>query len=107
MTLFDLSKKKGMKTPEKKKSSSSKKKMKSPHKGLKTPDKKPKVSPQKTPAIVSRLIHAVKANDKGKIKSCMETACKVLTLKHREKLPPNIRELVENSIARREEKRKL
>ena len=107
MTLFDLSKKKGMKTPEKKKSSSSRKKIKSPHKGLKTPDKKPKVSPQKTPAIVSRLIHAVKANDKGKIKSCMETACKVLTLKHREKLPPNIKVLVENSIARREEKRKL
>ena len=107
MTLFDLSKKKGMKTPEKKKSTPIKKK-KSPQKGLKTPDKKPKVmSPPKTPAIVSKLVHAVKANDKPKIKSFLETACKVLTPKQRLKLPAEVKDMVESSIARREEKKKL
>ncbi|CAC5416850.1 BAZ1B [Mytilus coruscus] len=108
MTLFDMSKKKGMKTPEKKKSTPIKKKFKSPQKGMRTPDKKPKVmSPPKTPAVVSKLVLAVKAKDKGKIKGLLETACKVLTLKQRGKLPVSVKEMVESSIARREEKRKL
>ncbi|VDI64118.1 bromodomain adjacent to zinc finger domain protein 1B [Mytilus galloprovincialis] len=108
MTLFDMSKKKGMKTPEKKKSMPIKKKIKSPQKGMKTPDKKPKVmSPPRTPAVVSKLVLAVKAKDKGKIKGLLETACKVLSLKQRGKLPVSVKDMVESSIARREEKRKL
>ena len=51
MTLFDIAKKKGMKTPEKKSKGD---KDKTPLKEQKTPDSKKMMSPPRTPAVVQK-----------------------------------------------------
>ncbi|KAK3101036.1 hypothetical protein FSP39_000430 [Pinctada imbricata] len=105
MTLFELSGKKGMKTPEKKKSNLTT--LKTPEKGLKTPEKSRIASPPKTPAIVSKLMRAFKQKDDNRTKTLASQAAKLLTATQRKKLPSEVKDLVHRKFEFLEKKRKL
>ncbi|XP_033752647.1 tyrosine-protein kinase BAZ1B-like isoform X2 [Pecten maximus] len=105
MTLFEMSKKKGLKTPEKRKSTCGSNS--TPDKGTKTPDRKKVMSPPRTPAIVSKMLQAKKTEDQAKFKLFVQQAAKILTSPQRKRLPPEIKESVERKYELIAEKKKL
>ncbi|XP_060064510.1 tyrosine-protein kinase BAZ1B-like [Ylistrum balloti] len=105
MTLFEMSKKKGLKTPEKKRSTCNN--SNTPDKGAKTPDRKKVMSPPRTPAIVSKMVRAHKMEDQAKFKLFVQQAAKILTSPQRKRLPPQIKESVERKYELLAEKKKL
>ncbi|XP_061178155.1 tyrosine-protein kinase BAZ1B-like isoform X1 [Saccostrea echinata] len=103
MTLFDLSKKKGMKTPDKKKMGS----LRTPEKGNKTPDRPIKSPTSKTPAIVSKMVRAFKLKEEAKLKNLAVKAADILTVNQMKKLPSDIKDLVNKRFEKIQEKKKL
>ncbi|XP_021346334.1 tyrosine-protein kinase BAZ1B-like isoform X2 [Mizuhopecten yessoensis] len=101
MTLFEMSKKKGLKTPEKKKITNS---------NNKTPDKKDRkkvMTPPRTPAIVSKMVRAHKMEDQAKFKLFVQQAAKILTSPQRKRLPPQIKDTVDRKYEFFAEKKKI
>lgn len=103
MTLFDLSKKKGMKTPDKKKSGS----LRTPEKGNKTPDQPIKSPRARTPAIVSKMVRAFKQKEETKLKTLAIKAAKLLTLTQMKKLPVEVKDIVNKRFEFMQEKNKM
>ncbi|XP_078333883.1 tyrosine-protein kinase BAZ1B-like isoform X2 [Crassostrea virginica] len=103
MTLFDLSKKKGMKTPIKKKSGS----LKTPEKGNKTPDRPIKSPSAKTPAIVSKMVRAFKQKEEAKLKNLAIKAAKLLTMAQMKRLPSEVKDMVSKRFEFMQEKKKI
>lgn len=103
MTLFDLSKKKGMKTPDKKKSGS----LRTPEKGIKTPDRPIKSPRARTPAIVSKMVRAFKQKEETKLKTLAIKAAKLLTLTQMKKLPVEVKDIVNKRFEFMQEKKKM
>lgn len=103
MTLFDLSKKKGMKTPDKKKSGS----LRTPEKGNKTPDRPIKSPRARTPAIVSKMVRAFKQKEETKLKTLAIKAAKLLTLTQMKKLPVEVKDIVNKRFEFMQEKNKM
>lgn len=103
MTLFDLSKKKGMKTPIKKKSGS----LKTPEKGNKTPDRPIKSPSAKTPAIVSKMVRAFKQKEEAKLKNLAIKAAKLLTMAQMKRLPSEVKDMVSKRFEFMQEKKKM
>lgn len=103
MTLFDLSKKKGLKTPDKKKSGS----LRTPEKGNKTPDRPIKSPRARTPAIVSKMVRAFKQKEETKLKTLAIKAAKLLTLTQMKKLPVEVKDIVNKRFEFMQEKKKI
>ncbi|XP_041365624.1 tyrosine-protein kinase BAZ1B-like [Gigantopelta aegis] len=90
MTLLDIAKKKGMKTP-----------VKNLNKKIRAP------SPPRTPPIVKRLLNLHKNNEKVKFGLLVKRAILVLDAKQRAKLPVEIKELVQKKYEIHQEKRMM
>jgi hypothetical protein len=103
MTLFDLSKNRGMKTPIKKKMGS----LKTPEKGTKTPDRPIKSLSVKTPAIVSKMVRAFKLKEEAKLKALAIKAAKLLTMPQMKKLPSEVKDMVNKRFEFMQEKKRM
>ncbi|KAL3841380.1 hypothetical protein ACJMK2_019534 [Sinanodonta woodiana] len=110
MTLLELSKKKGMKTPEKDGKSDEKLK-KTPDKNKKTPEKSNVFTDKKkapsTPAVIQMLMKQLKTENKALINFYSMKAAQTLTPAQRAKLPADIQTRIQKKVEWLEEKRKL
>ena len=104
MTLFEMSKKKGLKTPEKKHTTKS---SRSPGKGIKTPDRKKMMSPPRTPAIVSQLVKAVKTNNLSVVKNLLLKSATILTETQRNRAPAEVKDMIKQKYEFLELRKKL
>ncbi|XP_055996600.1 tyrosine-protein kinase BAZ1B-like isoform X2 [Ostrea edulis] len=103
MTLFDLSKNRGMKTPVKRKMGS----LKTPEKGTRTPDRPIKSPTAKTPAIVSKMVRAFKLKEEAKLKALAIKAAKLLTMSQMKKLPTEVKDMVNKRFEFMQEKKRI